>query len=135
MSFEIKWHTPYRVIDLRFWGQVASEEMQVISRHFVEMLAAGESHAPGRLVYLLYDTCEAESMPPSYLMLKEALPVLRFKNRGPMFHISNSQSMRRIVDLAAHVTRFPVRTFNTREDALRALEATINSDDLRQNDR
>lgn len=131
MPFHIEWHTPYRVIDERVWGVLTTDDIRQHTELLISMLSDAQSHAPGKLVYHVFDDTEAESMPPAYLMLKQALPVLRFKNRGLMFHITRKSTIRSIVELAAHVMRFRMHSFATREDALRALEKAMIEDDLR----
>ncbi|MBZ0280409.1 MAG: hypothetical protein K8L97_06685 [Anaerolineae bacterium] len=131
MPVVIEWYRPYQVIDARLRGLVTMEDIQQQADVFVSMLSEGEVHASGKRLYLLYDTSEAESMPPVYMMLKIALPILRFKNRGPMFHITRSSTIRSIIELTAHITRFPLQTFATREETIRALEAKILEDGLR----
>lgn len=131
MPLEAEWYIPYRVIDERVWGTLTIEETQQHSDLMVEMLKEAEIHSPGKQVYLLFDDTEAESMPPAYLLLKQALPVIRCKNRGPMFHITHSTTIRSIVELAAHVMRFKMRSFATREEALDALQKVLVEDDLR----
>jgi hypothetical protein len=82
-------------------------------------------------VYYLFDDTAADSVPPAYLLFEMALPVLRFKNRGPAFHITNNRAWRNIFQLAGHIMSFPVQAFTTREEALRAIEKTMLKDDAR----
>jgi hypothetical protein len=130
MPFVIDWYIPYRVIDVRLWGEVSGDEIRQLATHFVDMLTQVQIHMPDKKPYLLYDTLEALSMPPLYLMLKEAAPVLRFKNRGPMFHITQNQAIRSIAEITAHVTQFQLLLFETRAEALRALQVALAKDDF-----
>lgn len=131
MALEFKWYIPYRVIDARLTGHLTAEGAQEVVDNFVRMLTEAQSIAPGKLCYLLFDTREAKSVPPIYLMMKQSLPVLRFKNRGHMFHITNNQTIRSIFDLTAHVSQFPIMALATREEALKALEAIMLNENLR----
>lgn len=135
MPVQIEWYLPYRVIDVRSWGDVTLDEIHLQSQYFAKMLAEGEAQVPGVPLYLLYDATEASSMPPLYMMLKEVLPVLRFKNRGPAFLVTRSRAIRSIFELFAHVTRFELFTFATREEAIGALEKVIVRDNMRHTDR
>jgi hypothetical protein len=131
MPIEIEWYHPYRVIYTRAWGVLTLDDMQQQSDGFVTLLSEGQIHMPGKLLYLIYDTLEVESMPPVYKLVKQALPVLRFKNRGPMFHITRNRTIRSIIELTAHITQFQLQSFATREEAIRALEAVMAKDELR----
>ncbi len=135
MPFEIRWHVPYRVIEIHAKEYLNKEDMLAIAQHLVKMLTEAETHAPDHLVYLLYDSGDAKTMPPLYMMLKQALPVLRFKNRGPLFHVTRSKSIRSIMEITAHVANFQLRSFMTREEALHMLEAALLKDDFHHNHR
>lgn len=131
MPFQTEWYIPFRVIDERVWGKITAEAMHQHSELIVQMLSDAQIRAPGTQVHLVLDTAETESLPPAYIMLKPALPVLRFKNRGDLFHITHNSTVRSIMELTAHVMKFPMRSFATREEALQALEATMLQEDLR----
>ncbi len=130
MPVEVTWYIPYRVADTKFTGIVTVKDLEYVAQRFVDLLTEAEAHAPGRMVHMFYDTTECESMPPLYLMLKQAMPVLRFKTRGTMFHITRSAALRSMLELTAHVTNFKTRAFPTREEAVRAAEAQLVNDDL-----
>lgn len=131
MPIDVDWYRPYRVVDERVWGMVTGDDTRQHIDLLSSMLNKAQVHAPGRLVYLLYDDTEVETMPPIYLMLKQGLPVLRFKNRGPVFYVTRRKAISSIVELAAHVMRFKMRSFSTRKEALEALEKVLAEDDLR----
>lgn len=122
MPLHVEWYLPYRVIDARFSGHVTASDIQLQVRLFVQFLSESKLMAPDKLVYLLFDTLQAESMPPFYRTLNQALPILKFKNRGPAFHVTRNSRIRHMIDLAAHVARFEVYSFSGREDAIRAIE-------------
>jgi hypothetical protein len=130
MPLNVDWYLPYRVIDVRLSGEVTQAEMSRMASHLVRMLTEVQSHAPGRKAYLLVDTLEAISMPPLYLMLKDALPVLRFKNRGPLFQVTQNQVIRSMMQLNAHITQHQLLSFETRVEALRVLDAALIKEDL-----
>jgi hypothetical protein len=130
MPVVVDWYVPYRVIDVRLSGEISHAEMRELASRFVHMLTEVQLHTPGKKPYLLYDTLEATSIPPLYLMLKDALPVLRFKNRGPMFHVTNNRSMRSMIQLTAHITQFQLFSFETRAEALRVLEGVLLKEQL-----
>jgi hypothetical protein len=130
MPLNVDWYLPYRVIDVRLSGEVTQAEMSRMASEFVRMLTEVQLHAPSSKPYLLCDTLEAVSVPPLYLMLKDALPVLRFKNRGPMFHVTNNRSMRSMIQLTAHITQFQLFSFETRAEALRVLDAALLKEQL-----
>ncbi len=131
MPIEVEWHIPYRVIDETMSGKLSSHDMDEHTSRMLAMLQEAEIHAPGKLVYLLLDTTRADIMPPAYLMLQHALPVLRMKNRGLMILITQSKTFRSIIELTAHVMRFPVHSVATREEALKVLAATMYKDEAR----
>jgi hypothetical protein len=130
MPFHGEWYIPYRVLELRLWGNITTEEIREITRLFVKSLTEVEAHNPRNKSYLLFDTLEVTRMPPLYLMMAEALPVLRFKNRELMVHVSRNKAIRAIMDINAHVTRLPMVSAETREEALRILEAALIKEDL-----
>lgn len=130
MPLQIDWYVHYRVIDAQMIGVVTLDDVEVMSQRFVELLADAQANVPGRILYLLYDTTGVESMPPLYRMMKQALPVLKFNNRGPMFHATRNQTIRNIIDLAANITRFQALAFATREEAIRAIESRLALDNL-----
>lgn len=125
MPLHVEWYLQYRVIDARFSGEVNANDIQKQVRMFVQFLSESQLQAPGRPVYLLFDTLEAESMPPFYQTLNKAIPILKFRNRGPAFHVTRNRKIRSIIDLAAHIARFQVYTYETREDAIRDIEAHL----------
>jgi hypothetical protein len=125
MPLQVDWYIPYRVIDARVWGVFTVEEVQQMSDVFVQYLTETQTHAPNITPHILFDSTENISMPPIYRMMAQALPVLRFKNRGTMFHITRNNTMRSLLELTAHVTQFKLRTFATREETIRALETVL----------
>jgi|GEM_PF-3451174 hypothetical protein len=130
MPVAVDWYVPYRVGYSRLSGNVTSDDMQEYADHCVRILTEAETHAPGKRTYMIFDALELESMPPAYLMLKQALPILRFKSRDAMFLITRNQSIRNIVELTAHVTKFKIYTFATLEEALRAVDETLRRTDM-----
>jgi hypothetical protein len=130
MPLQIQWYIPYKVIDERIWGKVTIEEMQEHTDTLLDMLTKAQNFASGQQLYHLFDDTEVESMPPAYLMITQALPVLKFQNRGPMFHITHKRPISNIIEIAAHVMGFQRRTFQTREQAIAALEAVILKENL-----
>lgn len=127
MPIEIKWHIPYRVIDERAWGDLTQADTVYHSENIIRLMNEALAHDPEQIVCLLYDDTETTSMPPIYLMLKEIVPLMHFKNRGTMYHITSNDRLRSIINLTGYIMKFPIRTFSTREDALRALEADLSS--------
>jgi hypothetical protein len=130
MPLNVDWYLPYRVIDVRVSGEVTQSEMSQMASHLVEMLSEVQSYAPTKKAYLLFDTLEVVTMPPLYLMLKDALPVLRFRNRGPLFHVTQNQVIRSMMQLNAHITQHQLLSFETRAETLRVLDATLIKEDL-----
>lgn len=131
MPLHPQWHIQHRVIYVYATGHIVNAELDAYTAALVEMLTDAQTNAPGVKVYLLFNGLEVESYPPTYLMLKSALPVLRFKNRGTMFHVTKSRMMRSILELTAHVMKFPIRSFNTLEEGTRAVEAAVARDEQR----
>lgn len=131
MPFEIDWYIPYRVIDERTYGVITVEDLHNHTDTLARFLTEAQTHAPQHLVYQLYDDTGVERMPPAYLLFEMALPVLRFKNRGAAFHITNSRVWHNMFQLAGHIMSFQVQAFATREDALQILEKTMLKDDAR----
>lgn len=131
MPLKIEWMIPHRMIDERLIGRLTTDEFEQLTKTVVSMLAEAEREAPGRLVYLLLDATEVESMPPPYVMLKQAMPVLRFHNRGLMAHVTRSSLIRQMIELTAHVMRFRMQAFTSREQAIAALYAAMHADDQR----
>lgn len=130
MPLHVDWHVPLRAIDARCWGTVTLEEADHLAARLAELLQEAYDHAPTRTLYLLFDTLEADSLPPLYRILKPAIPLLKFKNRGPMYHVTRNRKIHSIIDLMANVTRFQAHAFNTREEAVSALALQLERDDL-----
>lgn len=65
-------------------------------------------------------------------MLGQALPVLRYKNRGTVYHVTRSKTTRSILELTAHVMSFAVRAFASREEAMQVIDHMILQEDLTQ---
>lgn len=131
MSFSIAWYIPNRVIEVKASGNLVAADFDQYSADLVRLLHEAEKNAPGQLVYNLHDTSNVESYPPIYLMVTRALPVLRFKNRGPFFLITQSRKVQSIISLTSHVMDFPIRVFETREEAIAALDIALAKDDAR----
>jgi hypothetical protein len=130
MPYHADWYIPLRVAEARFWGKVDSGDLDRHSEACVRLLTEAQVHAPGRLIHLILDVSEVEVMPPTYLMMSRALPTLRFKNRDTMFVIAPKSASRSILEITAHVMNFKIRTFSTRDEALRAVEAVLLKDEL-----
>lgn len=126
-----EWLIPLRVVQVRMWGVVTETELEGYSELGVQFLSEARAHDPKRLVYLLLDVTEVESFPLPYLMIPRALPVLRFRNRGPVFFVTRNQSLKNILHLTAHIMRFSHRTFSTREEAIQAIKTTLGRDELK----
>lgn len=136
MPLQVDWYIPHRVIDVRLWGVVTTDDILILAQNYVTMLTEAELQAAGPSVYLLFDTLEAQSMPPIYRMMKEGLTVLRFTNRGPAFHISRNNAIRRIVDLAAYVSPFQLYSCTNRAEAIAMLQTMLDKDQTKTlNDR
>jgi len=131
MSFSIEWYIPNRVIEVKGMGNLVAADFDQYSADLVRLLQEAEKNAPGQLVYNLHDVSGVESYPPVYLMVTRALPVLRFKNRGPLFLITQSRKVQSIISLTSHIMDFPIRVFATREEAIAALEITLAKEDVR----
>jgi hypothetical protein len=131
MNYSIKWYIPNRVIEVKGSGNLVAADFERYSADIVWMLQEAEKNAPGQLVYNLHDAANVESYPPSYLMVTRALPVLRLKNRGPLFLITQSRKVQSIISLTSHIMDFPIRVFATREEAIAALEITLEKEILR----
>lgn len=130
MSYEGGWYIPCRVAEVRFWGPVTNEDLDIHTELCVKLLTEAQTHAPERRIHLLLDATEVTSLPPLYLMLPRALPVLRFKNRDMMFVITQKSTFRSIMEITAHVLNFSVSTFDSRPEAIQALEALMLKDEL-----
>lgn len=126
-----EWLIPLRVVYVRMWGVVTASELNEYSNLGVKFLREAQAHHPQRLVYLLLDNSEVESLPLTYLMISQALPVLRFQNRGPVFVVTANQMFKTMVRLTALVMHFPLHIFSDKGEALRAIEATMLKDDLK----
>jgi len=131
MTISIEWYMPNRVIEICVMGNVLAKDLDQYSAAVARLLAAAQQNAPGQMVYNLHDATRTESYPPVYLMVKRALPVLRFKNRGPLFLITQSRKVKSIFSLTSHTMDFPVQVFDTREEAIAALEITLAKEDIR----
>ncbi len=128
MPLDIDWHIPYRVIRVHATGIVKTEDFDHFAEVSVRLLSEAQTHAPGTLVYNIFDSLEVDIYPPVYLMLGRALPVLRFKNRGPLFLITQNRATSTLFELTAHVTNFSLRVFKTHEEALEVLELALAKD-------
>ncbi|MBI5929746.1 MAG: hypothetical protein HY862_10580 [Chloroflexi bacterium] len=133
MPYQGEWYIPCRVINARLWGKAAVEDFDKHTALCVELLSQAQIQAPSASVHMLLDVEEAESLPPLYLMFARAMPVLRFKNRGVMFVITRNRTIKSIIELTAHVMNFSILMFNSRSEAMSALEATLLKEDLQTN--
>jgi hypothetical protein len=125
MPFSGDWYIPYSVIEVRFWGKVDVHDLDQFFELCVKLLTEAQIHAPDRRLHLVVDGMDIETMPPTYLMIARTMPMLRFKNRDRMFLITQKSTTRSILELTAHVMNFPMSIFNTRDEALQAVEALI----------
>ncbi len=132
MPFHINWYLLHRVIEVRLEGDVSMDDMRTQTDLIRVMLDDAEHHAAGRRVFVLLDTLMVKTMPPAYLMLGQALPVLRYKNRGTVYHVTRSKTTRSILELTAHVMSFAVRAFASREEAMQVIDYMILQEDLTQ---
>jgi hypothetical protein len=130
MPFHGEWYIPYRVHEVRMWGEVTMDEIRQISNLFVKSLTEVQTYNPHNKSYLLLDTLEVTRLPPIYLMISEGVPVLRFKNRELVVSVSRNQTIRAIIDIMVRVTHSPVVSAKTREEALSILEAALIKEDL-----
>lgn len=130
MPFHIDWHIQHRVIYAHATGHMKDEDFDYYSATVAQLLTEAQTHAPHVKQYIVLDTLEALNYPPTYLMIKRALPILRFKNRGPMFLVTQSRLIRGLVELTAHVSNFPLRVFNDRDEAIRAVEVAVQQDEI-----
>lgn len=131
MSFSIAWYITNRVIEVKASGNLVAADFDQYSADLVQMLQEAEKNAPDQLVYNLHDASDVESYPPIYLMVRRALPVLRFKNRGPFFLITQSRKVQSIISLTSHVMDFPIRVFETHEEAIAALDIALEKENVR----
>lgn len=125
MPIETGWLIPYRVIDARVWGTITMDDLNPFVEAAVTLLTEAQTHSPETMVYLLYDTSKTDYLPPIYMMLKTSLPLLRFKNRGDVFHVGNNAAIRSIMELTSHVTKFKLHSFVNRDEAIRAVEKAV----------
>ena len=130
MPITVGWHIENRVIEMQAEGQVLVADVVAWIDEQSKLLAQAQDKTPETLVYTLHDATDAESYPPIYLMVKRALPVLRFKNRGPIFLVTQAPKIRSVFALTSHVMDFPVHVFSTRDDALNAIQIAIAKEDM-----
>jgi len=130
MPYQASWHIVHQVIEARFWGRVSVEDTDVHNDACVQLLTEAQNMAPKSTVHLLLDALEAESIPPLYLRFAQGMRVLKFKNRGTLFLITRSSSIKSIIEVTAYVSRehFPLRVFAEREEALQALDGYLARD-------
>lgn len=125
MPFHIDWLIPYRAINVLASGNIQSEDFDLYSETLVRLLTEAKTHAPGLKVYNIFDSMTVKTYPPMYLMFNRALPVLRFRNRGPMYLITPNRTTRSFFELTAHITSFALQTFDNRQEALAALDNAL----------
>lgn len=130
MPIEVNWYLPTRILHARAWGRIHPDELDpytdTCEKFLLEALANSD-----KLVYLVMNGLEIESLPPVYVLGARGMPVIRMKNRGPMFFVTENRAIRTIVELTAHVTRFSLQVFTTEELAFKAAEAVMVRDDVR----
>ncbi len=130
MAYRARWLVPYRVMESTLSGPVTMADMDRHTEAAVQFLTEAQTHAPGQMVYNLFNTLEADRAIPAYLMLTKALPVLRFKNRGPLYHVTKSAQQRNVGDLTAHLMSFAIRTFEDYDEALEAIDNALAHEDF-----
>ena len=131
MPFFGGWYIPYTAIEVRIWGKVDVHDLDQFFELSMNLLAEAQIQVPGKRLHLIADGLQIETMPPTYLMISRTMPMLRFKNRDSMFLITQKSTTRSILELTAHVMNFPIHVFNTRDEALRAVEALILKNEIR----
>jgi hypothetical protein len=125
MSFTVDWHIPYRVVTVDVSGRLSNQDIKLYSDTVAQMLKDAESHLPGQPVYNVLDSTQLEIFPPLYHMIYYAIPVLRCKNLGPLYHVTQKHENRNLMQLTAHVMGFKIRTFALREEAVREVELAV----------
>ncbi len=125
MPFHIDWLIPYRAINVLASGSIKPEDFDFYSETLVRLLTEAQTHTPNLKVYNIFDSMTVKTYPPMYLMFKRALPVLRFRNRGPMYLITPNRTTRSFFELTAHIASFPLQAFDNRQEALAALENAL----------
>lgn len=130
MPYRAEWHIPYRVINARVWGHVTAEDLKEHTNRRSAMLAEAGLHAPDKRVHLLYDALDAHSHPATYFDISQAMPILRSKNRGPMYLITTSDEIKSILELTAYVLDYQLLVFSTKEAALQVIEMALIKEDL-----
>lgn len=129
MPVTAQWVIPYRIIEERLYGKLNTDDLIQHTNMMVAMLTDAQQQSPGKLVYLMMDMTDVDSLPPAYTMMKQAMPVLKLKNRGLMVLVTNSAIFRNVLELTAHVMRFSVQTCATREEGLHILHTRMEEDD------
>ncbi|MBZ0305681.1 MAG: hypothetical protein K8I82_06400 [Anaerolineae bacterium] len=131
MPYQAEWLIPLRVIYAKTWGIVTVEDLDEHTETCLRFLTEAQTYAAGKKAYLLLDMLETEHLPPMYLMIRRAMPVLQLKNRGPMFLITKQSAITSMLNLTAYIMHFQMRTFGDKVSATQAVEALMLQDDLK----
>src|SRR5690606_2310646 len=98
MPYDGGWYIPCRVAEARFWGNIVSDDLDAHNALCIKVLTEAQEKAPGRLIHMLLDLSEVKTMPPLYLMISRAMPVIRFRNRDTMFLVTRNNVFRSILE-------------------------------------
>lgn len=131
MRFILEWYIPNRVFETRGVETQSEMDLDQYRDDLLRILREAEENAPDRLIHNLHDMSAVDTYPPIYTMITRALPVLRFKNRGTVFFVTQSRKVLSVWSLVAHVMDFPYQVFETRKEAIAALEITLAKEDAR----
>ncbi len=130
MPYSAKWLVPYRVMTSKMSGRVTLEDIDAHTEASVKFLTEAQIHAPGKLVYNVFDTSQAENGLPIYLMMTKALTILSFTNSATLYHVTQSRELRSIGDLTAHLMSFAIRTYDDYDEAVQAVYDALAREDL-----
>lgn len=126
MPYQAEWHIPNRLVYARGWGRMTVQDMELHTAMCMKFLTEAEQNVPGGRVTMIFDALEVESIPPLYLMLPSALPVLRMQNRTEsMIFVSINKGMRTILQLTGHVMNFKVRFAASSQEAIEIAESIL----------
>lgn len=129
MAYHAEWHIPNRLVYAKGWGRMTKQDMELHTAMCIKFLSEAEQNLPGGRVTMIFDALEVESIPPLYLMLPSALPVLRMQNRTEaMIFVSMNKGMRTILQMTGHVMNFKVRFAASQQEALEIAEGILHQE-------
>ena len=113
MSYKISWYIENRVVIIRMYGDITTDEMSSSFNEFSEFLKVGTEH-----IYLLVDLREVTKFPLNFRDMFQEMGKFRFHERiAWTITLTSNVLISFFGAMASKVIHMPTRTFKTLEEA------------------